>query len=222
MSSSYVTISKKTPLVDFPRAFSSSTVAIIGTAGRSTDEKHLSIDLYDKMYAAIKYIIQHVFKLDKDNFHLYSGGAAWSDHLAVRFYLEHGGKLTLFLPCKFTLDEECPQAVDNGSYDWKLNPGKTMNKLHRAFGDRIRRDSLRDIATASEMGATLDSESKGFHARNSKIAQAMYMIAFSFGDGDEPTEGGTKDTWSKSKSLHKIHVSLKRLMKTSTVEELFI
>lgn len=81
------------------------------------------------------------------------------------------------------------------------------------------RNSFKDLATALSRGATLDTSSKGFHARNTLVARkADYMIAFTFHQGDTPGEkGGTADTWRKAKQLdkkHKIHVSLSTILTT--------
>jgi hypothetical protein len=48
----------------------------------------------------------------------------------------------------------------------------------------------------------------GFHKRNTEIAKADILIAFSWSSKDYPTNGGTADTWKKSESSRKIHVNL--------------
>jgi hypothetical protein len=53
---------------------------------------------------------------------------------------------------------------------------------------------------------------QGFHARNSLIAQADYLVAFTWGRA-APVDGGTLDTWKKSKG-RKLHVSLHDLIGT--------
>ena len=47
----------------------------------------------------------------------------------------------------------------------------------------------------------------GFHERNSHVATSDYLLAFTWGSGDVPMEGGTMDTWKKSRG-RKCHVSL--------------
>jgi hypothetical protein len=46
----------------------------------------------------------------------------------------------------------------------------------------------------------------GFHQRNAVVAQSEVILAFTFGEGPEPKDGGTMDTWKKSKSKKKIHI----------------
>jgi len=58
----------------------------------------------------------------------------------------------------------------------------------------------------------LNTESHGFHNRNSQVAKSDYVIAFTWGK-EEPEDGGTLDTWNKSKGK-KIHISLQELSRT--------
>jgi hypothetical protein len=69
---------------------------------------------------------------------------------------------------------------------------------------------LAQIEEAHSKGATLICHS-GFHARNGFVADSEYLIAFSFAAGDEPTSGGTFDTWKKCKGKYKIHIPLNGL-----------
>jgi hypothetical protein len=72
--------------------------------------------------------------------------------------------------------------------------------------------SLDEVACAQALGATLDTTSSGFHARNSQIARCDFMIAFTWGDSSsEPKKGGTYDTWKMSKCKNKVHIPLQRL-----------
>src|SRR5699024_2276486 len=57
------------------------------------------------------------------------------------------------------------------------------------------------------LGATLDTSSKGFHERNTKVAQSDYLIAFTFGL-DRPVSGGTLDTWKKATTNNKFHFTI--------------
>jgi hypothetical protein len=50
--------------------------------------------------------------------------------------------------------------------------------------------------------------------RNEKVAkESNAMLAYTYGDGKEPADGGTKDTWNKSKYLDKTHIPIKALGK---------
>jgi hypothetical protein len=66
-----------------------------------------------------------------------------------------------------------------------------------------------DIKKAMLTGAVIDTTYHGFHVRNTAIAKKSdILIAFSWGTGSAPTDGGTYDTWKKCKARIKIHVSL--------------
>lgn len=50
---------------------------------------------------------------------------------------------------------------------------------------------------------------KGFFARNSLIAKNCdHLIAFTFSNGESPTDGGTYDTWKKTSHKNKFHLNL--------------
>lgn len=172
------------------------STAIIGTAKTTAN---MSENLFQKMcYAALPYI--------KSN-ELVSGGAAWGDHVAVALFLgfPERFKLTLHLPCGFVNG----QYINNGSYDWRVNPGKTTNSYHRAFSKAANRDSLKDIQRAISLGANIFIYD-GFHKRNDIVATCPNMVAFTWGKA-EPEDGGTLYTWNKSKA-NKVHISLRDLI----------
>jgi len=128
----------------------------------------------------------------------------------VVLFLEHfeEAMLTLHLPCNW--NEKSRKFHDNGSKDWQTNPGHTANHYHDGFSRTVGRDTLLDIETAKLLGATLDTSHRGFHARNTYVARSQYLIAFTFGTGDVPKDGGTKYTWSLSHAI-KVHVPLQSL-----------
>ena len=129
-----------------------------------------------------------------------------TDHIAVGLFLmQEVPSLTLHLPTQLTIDGK-PQFMDTGSTDWRINPGRSANKLHKQFSTKINEDSLQHLNTAITVGATLFIH-EGFHARNSSVAESDYLLAFTWGSGDVPKEGGTMDTWSKCKG-RKYHVPL--------------
>jgi hypothetical protein len=191
------------------------TVSIIGTAGRKEDADKMNKDVFDRMTECASTIISSVFKITKP-IRLVSGGAAWSDHVAVRLFLElavvdekTSPALTLHLPCPWVVGVG---GEDTGPKDWKTNPGRTMNQLHHQMSRSFKTDTLLDIDIARLMGAKIVVH-KGFHARNSVVASSDYLIAFTWGESlTEPKDGGTADTWKKSK-CKKVHVPLGSLMK---------
>lgn len=53
-------------------------VGIIGSAGRKADAKKMTKGVYDAMVAKAEEVITQHFKLDLNQVHLVSGGAAWA------------------------------------------------------------------------------------------------------------------------------------------------
>lgn len=165
------------------------TVAIIGSCGRTGplfNRTH-----FELMVAEAYRILTQDLKLKHWN--LVSGGAAWSDHVAVALFLQgKGDSLTLHLPCKLSR---------NGLADAQ------SDRLHRAFSRTSSRDSIGELNRVAEMPNATVKTWKGYRERNDQVAKAaMIMIAFTW--GNRPDSGGTKYTWDKAKCPRKIHVSL--------------
>jgi len=196
-------------------------IAIIGTAGRREDAARITPQLYDAMFGEAVAAIRE-WGCDE----AVSGGAAVSDHLAVRAYLEGVVPgLRLFLPARF----------ENGAFvpnpRVRFNPGQTSNGYHRAFSEACGMDSLDEIAQAIRKGAKV-AVHEGFHLRNSEVAGACsHLMAFTFGNGSALEEvqadflpedegfseaevaglrdGGTAHTWGQAwKPVRKRHVYL--------------
>ena len=182
-------------------------LAIIGTAGRKEDNTKITVELYNNMKNIIYSFIKERPQIDA----LISGGAAVADHLAVLLYNKDIiKKLTLCLPCKFDMDA-C-QFEDNKNPDWFLNPGKTVNYYHRMFcGHCNGIKSLEQIKFAIEKGAKVIVE-EGFHDRNTIVARADLLIAFTFGNEENVKPGGTANTVAKflkkNKAENSWHVDL--------------
>jgi len=194
-------------------------VAIVGTAGRSEDFRKMNPSVFKKMYESCVFILRKTLQLPWHKVHLISGGAAWSDHIAVLLFNDHLEDgicgLTIHLPCPFLMNQKDPRALDNGSSDWKKNPGRVMNSSHERFSSVIKRNSLSDIYTAAKMGAKLDDSQLGFHARNTSVARCDVMIAFTWSPSLlSPKDGGTADTWGKASMATRIHVPLPLLSTT--------
>jgi len=184
-------------------------IAIIGSAGRGAESVKMTKPLFDKMLAKVERIITDRLKLEWRHVTLVSGGAAWSDHVAVKLYLRHGCDLTLHLPCEW--DHEKQRFIDIGVSDWRSNPGRSANRYHEEFAKVTGYEPFKDISEAICMGANVSCH-YGFGARNTAIAQGCdVMIAFSWSIGNVPDQGGTKDTWEKCTAGEKIHISLDNL-----------
>ncbi|EMN3634463.1 hypothetical protein R3Q56_006701 [Pseudomonas aeruginosa] len=174
------------------------TIAIIGTAGR---DKQFPIDLSHWEYMCR---VAGFFLRSGD--HLVSGGAAWADHVAVWAFTNGlSADLTLHLPAPF-----------EGSFMGAAGTsGAAANHYHRQFSRAVGRDTLKEIQAALQGGTqfSVQPESKGYaamFARNKLVAeQCTHVLAFTFGTGDEPADGGTKATWDMAGPHKKRrHVSL--------------
>lgn len=196
-------------------------IAVIGSAGRQTDAAKVTRSLYDEMYDETCKVIA-----DWGIEHAVSGGAALSDHLAVRAFIEGKVKgLTLFLPARFM------GKSFQGNPRLRPDPGMVSNRLHAAFSNACGIDSLAELATAIRMGATT-SVHEGFQTRNIEVANAVdHMLAFTFGSMtnrnltpddqgfQNPAVAGLKITrgtahcWGEAwKCRFKTHINLNELM----------
>ena len=193
-----------------------SVLAVIGSAGRQKDSEYVSNYLYDKMLSETKKMIDE-FEISK----LISGGAAFSDHLAVTAFLKGWvSELELYLPGKF-------EQRYFGTHD-----SKTANSYHQKFSEKLNIDSLNEISTAINQGAIVSSY-PGFKTRNLEVAYNNdYVLAFTFGyktiqetdffNSDEGfsshsfaglKDGGTAHTWDQSyRSKMKRHCNLWNLL----------
>lgn len=192
-------------------------LAVIGSAGRKDDASKMTLELYNSMY--------HLARLWTLRFPeqkvLVSGGAAFSDMLAVNLFLAGMGGLHLYLPAPF----EDGKYVANG----QRSDGSIANYYHEKFSEVIGRDSLATIQTAIEKGA-ITEVGDGFWDRNTKIAQATHLLAFTFGSKESEVftpdmegyrdssiaglkPGGTSHTWQESnKALTKTHINLNEIL----------
>lgn len=174
-------------------------IAIIGTAGRLTDGTRLSKQSFDAMVGKVQEIVQTHLKIKDEECEWISGGAAWADHVAVHlFNVGFGKSLTLALPCEW--DHTASRFVDTGVNDWRTNPGQTANHYHNEFSKKFYKGNewmtLQQIGYAITKGATIEVGA-GFFERNTRVASADAVIAFTFGRGARLAEGGTADTMGK-------------------------
>jgi len=173
-------------------------IAVIGTAGRDKT-KPMDLKLWHWMLDAARSLIE-------PGSHLVSGGAAWADHIAVELYRTgYASKLTLHLPAPL-----------NGKF---LGPHRSAasaaNYYHELFSKVVGRNTIEDIeavCATDNCTGTFEPAAEGYSAmfaRNSKVASTATggMVAFTFGPGKEPQDGGTLNTWLKC-SAPRIHISL--------------
>ena len=174
-------------------------IAIIGTAGRDKT-KPMTLELWEWM-------LEHAKLNVPKSANLVSGGAAWADHLAVALFLEgHVKELTLHFPAPFLLDQ-CKFKGPTGS------AASAANYYHSQFSKIIGANTLAEIAKAvgtEGVSTTFEPDAVGYggmFARNLKVAQSGGLLAYTFGRGDVPADGGTKHTWDKCVGK-KYHVPL--------------
>jgi hypothetical protein len=179
-----------------------SKIAIIGTAGRDRSMP-MTKSLWEAMTADAR-------NRTSQGCHLVSGGAAWADHLAVELFLTgHASDLTLHLPAPF----------ENGRF---VGPYKgaasAANYYHRLFSEILNYDTLGDIAGIEHhprVHSTFQPEAAGYaamFARNKLVAaDATEMLAYTWGTGNKPADGGTLNTWNQCGSGRKTHIPLHSL-----------
>jgi hypothetical protein len=155
-------------------------------------------------------IITVKLKLDPKNVTLVSGGAAFSDHVALILFLTKGyGKLNLYLP----LPEPAAGRKGNGEVEeeekekygrvqqpinWLANDeGKRSRQLHIAFSRILKMDTLHDIELARQKGAVIFYHNT-FAKRNEQVANSTHMIAYTFSTTGAPpmSKSGTRQTWN--------------------------
>ena len=129
-------------------------------------------------------IITQEWKLQPADILLVSGGAAWSDHVAVKLHLDHKyPNIHLHLPDLYETHK------------------KRAHALHQPFSVAL------NIDTVSEVYKCPHSLHNGFFARNDVVAEsATHMIAFTW-NSSIGSEGGTAYTWKRAnRNVMKKHV----------------
>lgn len=190
------------------------SIGIIGTAGRKSASRFMTKEYWDAMKSTCEKLLCD-FQVEK----AVSGGAAFSDHLAVTSYLSgHASNLLLHFPAPFSLID---RRYVSGHY------GNITNELHEKFSTSVGINSLEEIAQALEHGADYTVNPGGFLHRNTDIVKTSKgLIAFTSGmfdaisdygvDHSVPdnviSDNGTRDTWSKAKGHYRIRVSIPALV----------
>ena len=174
-------------------------IAIIGTAGRDK-----SIQLLPQHW---DFMCQIIGDEVKPNDIVVSGGAAWADHVAIwAFGTDLVSHIKLHLPAPFI----------DGKFKGEFGTsGGTCNYYHSLFSKVMGFDSLdhiKQITEHSNVTLTIQPEANGYAAmaaRNIKVAKdCTHMIAFTFGEGDVPADGGTKMTWDMAAGKERAHITL--------------
>ena len=182
-------------------------IGIIGSAGGKGEK--FTKELFDKMCKKGNELIKGIKEVNKvvgttTDITLMSGGAAWSDHVAINIGSEYKS-VEIYFPCGFDVKEN--KHEDNGKWDWKENPGRLSNSLHEQFGKELGRNTQEDFGKLKNI---IMYKGNGFHHRNTYVAACHYLIAFTFSESMDGYKGGTADTWKKCKGI-KLHVNLNKL-----------
>lgn len=163
-------------------------LGIIGTAGRGEDATKLKLGHWILM----KGVAQSLCLALKANT-VVSGGAAFADHLAIELFVNGNANLSLHLPAKFD-----KRFVETGS---QYDAGRTSNYYHDKFSKVIGHNSFDDFRMVFEnrcikkYTVTFGTD---FKVRNTLVAnESDFLLAFTFGNGPELKDGGTKDTMDK-------------------------
>jgi hypothetical protein len=197
------------------------SLAIIGTAGRGSDKDKLSADHYKRMVKVSTKLIDHL-GFNKKELRVFSGGAAWADHVVVTLGLEGvvaPENVTLYLPCEY--DER----GFLGYGDKAAKTASTANYYHSVFSKIIGQNSFGQILEVARRGAAVFPGNGNFFTRNTLVAQSVspdgVLLAFTFGqEGTDQKpwtlrpadrnamgreggvkDGGSADTWGKAKCL---------------------
>jgi len=175
-------------------------VGVIGSAGRKEDAVNYTVATYVEAYGALQRWMQDMQQLNPTHeICLVSGGAAFSDHLAIHAFLTQQTpcSLELYFPCEFK---------DNAFYDngtkGITNPGSIANYYHGKFSEHMKINSLMEIGLAIANGAKVE-DGGGMFGRNTKVANRCdSIIAFTFGCKEKIKDGGTADTCKKFLKKH--------------------
>jgi hypothetical protein len=211
-------------------------LAVVGTAGRGQDGARLTADDFNAM-------VDRVSRTVRPTDVLISGGAAWSDHVAVQLFLDGKvGGLVLHLPGELMMKEvpgETPRLqFDNLGF---MTSGSTANLYHDQFAKALGLqpgDTIAQLQQAIDKGAVVtfgngasptrssDTEISSFIARNRWIAQdaTSGMITLSFDPTPNgPNDGGTGHAVREHKRWHpdakQFHLDIRKIRPDDTEPE---
>jgi len=202
-------------------------LAIIGTAGRKEDSDRLGPDHYQRMVEASVKLMTHL-SIDPRELSLFSGGAAWSDHVVVSLAML--GVVAYDRVCVH-LPADLSEEGYVGTEEWSNKVAQTANYYHSKFYKVSGCNGIAELNKLKSLGGILDTSKKGFKSRNTSVANAIadngILLAYTFGNGltdQKPwtirsfdpeiaaddaglKDGGTADTWNKVK-VRKFHCLL--------------
>jgi hypothetical protein len=177
-------------------------LGIIGTTGRyDNDKKRLEKKHLTWILHQVEDYIENILLIDKKNIILISGGAAWTDHVAIQLYLsnQYAG-LKLYLPSKFDVKHQ--QYINT-------HEGRLLNALHLECQEKT------GICTFKELAKAIHGKNKvniiikhGFFPRNTLMAKNCdHLLVFTF-NHNGPVDRDVLDIWKKTKHNNKVHFDL--------------
>ena len=173
------------------------TFAIVGTSGRKEDANRLSKPHFEAMCECARLLLKQFEESDYGVDTLVSGGAAWSDHVAVKLFLnKEVPKLKLFFPCQYDANANMfdPAPLNAHEAEKGYSTGQTANRYHGRFSRIVGFSSLGEISLAIQQGAQIAVPRGGFYGRNAMVAQSDIILAMTFGDKEWLKDGGTAHT----------------------------
>jgi hypothetical protein len=180
-------------------------LAIIGLSGRNpSDAKILDNKHLEWAQMNVQLYIDEVLNIDKNKIILVSGGSAWMDHVAIQLFIQGGyGGLELYLPSEFN--------VKSKKYK-NTHEGRKLNELHSACQNKTGLSIFEELTYANQKNTNIKIVIKrGFIQRNTLIAKNCdHLLSFTF-DKNQPSGGGTLDTWNKVLHENKLHISLNNI-----------
>lgn len=188
-------------------------VSIIGSANRNKEP--WTLETYQNMKNLVRSILEEnkLLELPSMTLILQSGGAAWSDFVAVDLFLdlirtERPAQLLLQLPAKWDAEHKC--------FVSKTRDGFTSNKYHEWFTKQTNIQSLELMHQAMAHPMCLVMTHDGFQARNKWVANCQHLIAISVAPAAfhdhwkvtppaHPITSGTLQTWKMCDTRVKKH-----------------
>ena len=179
-------------------------LAIIGTAGRDKT-KPFTRRLWEAMCEDARDRVRtHGFQT------VVSGGAAWADHLATHLFLTGlVARMTLHLPAP----------LQSGHFAGPFrSSGSAATYYHHRFSEVIGTRSIEELercVARRECQLTQQPVAVGYRGmfeRNKLVARdAGAILAYTWGDGDVPADGGTRHTWDQCDAQARWHIRLNDL-----------
>lgn len=179
---------------------------VTGSTGGAEDEKINEL-LYENSYDILIDTMHEI-----NDFDLIAGGTAFSNHLAVKAFLEgEATSLRLYFPANF-----------DGKFDEESRYGKIANHHHKIFKEKCNIDSLAEIEDAINKGAKVEIFKDFIQAGQKMLQCSDKMLVYTFSNTiiddckkhmkckTNIQNNNAKDMWIKAKDYNfRRHVGFK-------------